>query len=243
MGTVVSIDIRDALAPDRLDAMCADVSAFLHDVDATFSTYREGSFVSRLARGETRRADCPTDVAEVLAHCERLSAETGGAFDPRYRGDGTLDPTGLVKGWAIRRATDLLAAAGLRRFAVNGGGDVQTVGTPAPGQLWRVAIANPLRPGEVATVVAGAGVAVATSGVAERGAHIYDPFTGRPATGLASVTVVAHEMVEADVLATASFAMGPGAFGWLSGLGCAAYVVAADGRKESTTPFAAYAAA
>ena len=50
--------------------------------------------------------------------------------------------------------------------------------------------------------------AVATSGIAERGAHILDPRTGSPATGVASATVVASTLELADVWATASVVAG-----------------------------------
>jgi thiamine biosynthesis lipoprotein len=49
---------------------------------------------------------------------------------------------------------------------------------------------------------------VATSGTYERGSHIYDPHVGRPVGDLLSMTVIGPDIVEADVLATAAFAMG-----------------------------------
>lgn len=81
-------------------------------------------------------------------------------------------------------------------------------------------MSDPLRPGGLAAVVSAAGVtelAVATSGSAERGAHVVDPRTGRSAvTDLLSVTVVASRLTWADCWATAAFAMGSreGCGGW-----------------------------
>jgi thiamine biosynthesis lipoprotein len=221
MGTVFSFDVRGG-EPGAVRAALTAAVAGLHRTDALFSTYREDSEVSRLARGELTVARCAPEVAEVLelaAEAERLSE---GWFSTRYR--GSVDPTGIVKGWAAERAARLLAAVdGVRGVSVNGGGDVQMLGAPEPQRPWRVGVADPLRPGGLAAVISSAGVAelsVATSGTAERGDHIVDPRTGRPAvTDLVSVTVVGPRLTWVDCWATAAFAMGSRAgLTWLESL-------------------------
>jgi thiamine biosynthesis lipoprotein len=209
MGTVFSFDVRGG-EPGVVRAALEEAISGLHRVNAVFSTYREDSQVSRLARGELTLAECDPEVAEVLdlgAEAERVS---DGWFSLRY--EGRLDPTGIVKGWAAEHAARRLRAAGVTGVSVNGGGDVQMFGTPEPHRPWRVGIADPLRPGGLAAVVSAAGadeLAVATSGTAERGAHIVDPRTGRSAvTDLVAVTVVAPTLTWADCWATAAFAMG-----------------------------------
>lgn len=229
MGTVFSIDVR---APGVDHTAVEDVLAWLHWVDETFSTYRLGSQISRLGRGAIALADCAPEVAEVLTRCESLTAETGGYFDCRAAGD--LDPSGYVKGWAIERASDMLAAAGSTNHCVNGGGDVQCRGAAAPGRDWRVGISHPLRPGELIASVSGPRLAVATSGTAERGSHITDPNSGTQPGGLASVTVVGTRLSEVDAYATAAFAMGGGAAHWLTANRVTAFVVDAGGRTQST---------
>lgn len=209
MGTVVSIDVRTPLPPGRLAAAVAEVIAVLHQADRDFSTYRDDSWVCRLARGDVRLDDCPADVIEVYALAGALQIATGGAFDPGYRRDGTLDPTGLVKGWVTERASALLAAAGAVDHCVNAAGDVRLRGHPEPGQPWRVGIADPHRPGGLVGTVTGTDLAVATSGTAERGAHVIDPRTGAPARGLAAVTVAGPDLALADAYATAGLALGP----------------------------------
>jgi len=92
---------------------------------------------------------------------------------------GRFDPSGYVKGWAVERAAGILTAAGPAGHSVNGGGDVQCGGD----RMWRIGIADPLHPGQLALVVTGRDFAVATSGVAERREHIIDPYTGRPPAG------------------------------------------------------------
>ncbi|CAL9624683.1 FAD:protein FMN transferase [Streptomyces sp. NPDC090994] len=209
MGTVFSFDVRGG-EPAAVRAALREAVAGLHRADEVFSTYRGDSQISRLARGELTTGECAPEVARVLelaAEAERVSE---GWFSTSY--EGRLDPTGIVKGWAVERAARRIAAAGPDGVSVNGGGDVQVLGVPGAGRPWRVGVSDPLRPGALAAVLSAAGareLAVATSGSAERGAHVVDPRTGRSAvTDLVSVTVVADSLTWADCWATAAFAMG-----------------------------------
>ncbi|RPF32093.1 FAD:protein FMN transferase [Streptomyces sp. TLI_185] len=210
MGTVFSFDVRGG-EPGAVQAALAEAIAGLHRVNEVFSTYRDDSQVSRLARGELTVEQCDPEVAEVLALGAEAERVSDGWFSMRY--EGRLDPTGIVKGWAAERAARLLAVTpGVSGVSMNGGGDVQLLGMPERHRPWRVGVADPLRPGGLAAVVSAAGadeLAVATSGTAERGAHIVDPRTGRSAvTDLVAVTVVAPKLTWADCWATAAFAMG-----------------------------------
>lgn len=230
MGTVFTFDIRPPGVPEEA---VDEAVRLLHDVDATFSTYRADSQISRLARGELSSAQCSAEVREVLDRCVELAAATEGYFSAYPA--GSLDPSGYVKGWAIERASDVLAAAGSRNHCVNGGGDMQCVGGVGPGQPWRMGIANPLRPGEIVATVVGFDLAIATSGTAERGPHVVDPHSAAPPQGLASVTVVGPRIGLVDAYATAAFAMGPRARNWLEALpGHWGFGVDADGRSWST---------
>ncbi|MFE0254997.1 FAD:protein FMN transferase [Streptomyces sp. NPDC059010] len=210
MGTVFSFDVRGG-DPGAVQSALQTAVAGLHRVDEVFSTYRDDSQVSRLARGDLTVEECDPEVAEVLglaAEAERLS---DGWFSTTY--EGRLDPTGIVKGWSVERAARGLAdLPGVAGVSVNGGGDVQLLGVPGPQRPWRVGVSDPLRPGGLAAVISAAGLtelAVATSGTAERGAHIVDPGTGHSAvTDLVAVTVVAPRLTWADCWATAAFAMG-----------------------------------
>jgi len=233
MGTVFSIDVRD---PGSWAGAIDEVVAWLHRVDAVFSTYRADSDVSRIRRGELAVADADPDVAEVLRMCAGVERGTNGYFTAYW--DTELDPTGLVKGWAIERASEILAARGSRNHAVNGGGDMQLAGEPAPGEPWRVGITNPFEPRHVLTVVEGRDLAVATSGVAERGAHIVDPVGRGGMAELMSVTLVGPSLTLVDAYATAAFAMGPAALDWISGFpDHEALLVFTDGGVVSTPGF------
>jgi thiamine biosynthesis lipoprotein len=220
MGTVFSFDVRGG-EPAATQAALEQAVAGLHLVNEAFSTYRDDSQISRLARGELTVGECDPEVAEILQLCSEAERLSEGWFDPAFR--GTLDPTGIVKGWATERAALQLVAAGATGVSVNGGGDVQLCGAPGPQRPWRVGVSDPLRPGALAAVVSAAGteqLAVATSGTAERGTHIVDPHTGKPAvTDLVAVTVVGPRLTWADAWATAAFAMGSReALRWLESL-------------------------
>jgi FAD:protein FMN transferase len=238
MGTVVSFDVPvSATADGSLD----EAIRWLHWVDRIFSPFRPDSDVSLLAGAEATLAGCAPEVAEVLAACAYLRELSGGYFTSAP--GGQFDPSGYVKGWAVERAASILAWAGSADHLVNGGGDVQSVGgRPASGN-WRVGVASPGGPGGgLALVVAGRDFAVATSGTAERGAHIIDPVSGRPATGMASITVAGPRLAWADAYATAAFAMGPErAREWTESLeGYEAFAILPDGTTWHTRGFAAY---
>ncbi|MDQ6784299.1 MAG: FAD:protein FMN transferase [Actinomycetota bacterium] len=240
MGTKVTIDVRDPSLPDGRDAALLATVQWLHWVDRTFSLYRPESPLSRLTRNEIGLSDCPAAVGDVLDLARVCRDLTGGAFDPRWPGNGTVDPTGLVKGWAAQAASAILTARGSLHHTVNAAGDLCVHGEARPGQDWAVGIAHPLRAGRVVAVVSGRRMAVATSGVAERGAQVIDPRTGLPATALASVTVVGPDLAYADAFATAGVALGDDAPGLLETLdrdGWTSLVVFADGRLWSSAHF------
>src|SRR3954447_19191059 len=201
MGMPIGIDLRD---PADVDVEVA--FDWLREVDAVFSTYRDDSDISRLDRGELTVADCHPEVDAVLTRCLALERMTRGYFSVRPA--GRLDPSGLVKGWAVAGAADRLAAAGAENFCINAGGDIVAHGRAATDRPWRIGIRHPDELDRLAAVVAVEGLAVATSGEYEQREHIVDPHTGRPPTGLLSVTVVGPDLAKADAYATAAYAMG-----------------------------------
>jgi FAD:protein FMN transferase len=205
MGIPIVVDVRDDdVDPEALERMFA----WLRWVDATFSTYKDDSELSRLNRGELGLDDVGPAVRWVLERCEDLRAETRGYFDIRAASPSGLDPSGYVKGWSVDRAADILHAAGIRNFAINAGGDLCLSGRAVPELHWRVGIQHPLQSDKVAALVEANDLAIATSGTYERGEHVVDPHNGRPPGGILSVTVVGPELGTADAYATAAFAMG-----------------------------------
>jgi thiamine biosynthesis lipoprotein len=232
MGMPIGIDVCDAHGVDVEAAF-----DWLRQVDATFSTYRDDSDISRLGRGELTLAECRPEVDEVLTRCLALERATNGFFS--VRAGGRLDPSGFVKGWAVDGAAERLAAAGAERFCINAGGDIVARGRPAADRLWRVGVRHPEELDRLAAVVAVEDLAVATSGEYERGAHILDPHTGAPPTGLLSVTIVGPDLATADAYATAAFAMGADGAAWTASLaGYDAMCITSDHRVLSTPGFA-----
>lgn len=203
MGMPIVVDVRDDDADEAVEA----VFEWLVWVDETFSTYKPSSEISRIERGELSPADADPEVRAVLERCEQLRDETLGYFDALA--SGKLDPSGLVKGWSIDRAADILHDAGVRNFAVNAGGDMRLSGRAIPQLTWLVGIQHPRSRMHVAVVVEANELAIATSGAYARGDHITVPGTGRVPEGVLSVTVVGPDLASADAYATAAYAMGP----------------------------------
>ena len=214
--------------------------------DSPVSRLRDG----RLPFDALREHPDGDEIREILALCALLHTHSDGAFDAFKVGDPPMfDPCGAVKGWAAENASRILAEHGVPRHALSAGGDVRVRGggphradpdgTRTPDDAhharegdgagagiegtWRVGIADPHRPGHILAVVHRADGAVATSGTAERGAHVTHPPTGRPATALASVTVTGPDLALADGYATAALAMAgddrpADAYTWLTAL-------------------------
>jgi FAD:protein FMN transferase len=241
MGLPVSIHLRGGTLPPWRPAFLDEVFAQLHRIDALFSTYRPDSQISRLAAGELAVTGCDPLIGEVLALCEQAHAVTGGAFDPLLPASGggyVLDPSGLVKGWAVERAARRIGECFDGDYYINAGGDIAL--ESRSGVAWRIGVEDPRPGGGLLGVLPLTGGGVATSGTARRGAHIIDPRTGRPAGGLLSITVSGPSLTWADVLATAAFVRGSESLDWLGGLDShAALLVRPDGTTAMTPAMAA----
>lgn len=235
MGTVVSLDLRGG--GDHTAGIAAAV-AWFHEVDLRFSPYRADSETRRYGRGEIRAQDRSPELAEIVAVCDAVAEQSGGAFSA-WRG-GRFDPSAYVKGWSVQRAAALLRANDCTDWSVNAGGDVLVAGGPEPGQRWRIGVQHPFDRGAVATTVQGSDLAVATSGTYERGEHIVDPVTGEGVHGAISVTVIGPDLGLADAYSTAAFALGPAGPAWIAAVaGYESFTVWADGRVTATRGFPA----
>jgi len=239
MGMPVSIHLRAPDLPVWAAGAVAAVHVELRRLEAIFSTYRPDSAVSLLADGALSLEQCPPEVADVLDLCNLARVLTGGTFDARRPlpdGGTRLDPTGLVKGWAVERAAEPLRALPATDFYVNAGGDLlcHVADERRPG--WRVGIEDPRRPDRVSAVITMRDGGVATSGAARRGRHIWDPRSGDAADGPASVTVSGPTLLWADVLATAVYVGGAEAARWAAAMGYQVDVVTRDGVVLRTCP-------
>lgn len=234
MGTPVSLDLADDLPRATLEALADEVFAWLREVDARFSTYRDDSEVRRFDRGEVPLTGASSDLRLVLERCADLWGATDGWFDAYAT--GSLDPSGYVKGWAAQVASDRLLAAGAANHCLNAGGDVRVRGLSPAGRPWRIGVQHPWDRSATCLVLTGTDLAVATSGVYERGHHVLDPRRGEPARGLRSVTVVGPDLGVADAYATAAVAMGAAGVGWLDRLTGYEYAVITDAGRCRCSP-------
>ena len=248
MGMPISLALRGRHIDDAVArAAWADVMGILRHVDRVFSTYRADSAVSRLGRGEIGLEDCPPEVAEVVELGLAAERDSGGAFSIRLPGtDGAavLDPSGVVKGWAVERACAALRGLPDTDFCLSAGGDMTCRTLDPAAAPWRIGIEHPADPQRIRAVVPVFTGAVATSGTAHRGQHLVDARTGLPPVGVASVTVVAASLTSADIDATAAYAQGLEAARWLETRpGRSGLVVWADGTVTAVEPVLASQAA
>lgn len=246
MGTVFVFQGHSELPSAELNKHLQDACEKLHEADEIFSLYKPDSPLSRLARGETSVANCPPAVDAVWNLCEQWEKTTDGYFSP-FTLERTFDPSGLVKTWAAQQAIDVLLTAGVTDFSLNSGGDIWLSDSLSGEDDWKVGIAKPVTIASdeagVLTVVNLQNTpfrAVATSGSAERGTHIWNPRAGAMAqSDLVQVTVLAADLVTADVWATAAYAEGPNAIDRISKQdGVEALFVFSDGRIDGTDGFA-----
>lgn len=122
----------------------------------------------------------------------------------------------LGEGYAADRCRDMMLARGIKAGIVNGSGDMSTWGKQPDGSPWAIGITNPLRNDTVFAVVPLRQSAVVTSGSYEkfvvfngkRYAHIINPSTGYPATGVSSVTVFGPSAEVANGFSTSLMVLG-----------------------------------
>ena len=172
-----------------------------------------------------RQGRTPTDdeLASALAASGMRHVELDAAGRRmRFTRPGVeINPGAIGKGWAVDRASDALAAAGVPSMLVHGGqSSVRARGIHGPAlpgrRGWPVGLRHPLFPGRRLATITLDDRALGTSGSAtqffvDRGrrlGHILDPRTGRPAEGVLSATVIAPTAAVADALSTAAYVLG-----------------------------------
>jgi thiamine biosynthesis lipoprotein len=230
MGMPITVEIVD---PNASEAAIEKIFDYFKYVDETFSTYKTTSEITAINNGALAQEKWSADMKLIFALSEKTKVETKGFFDIRTPG-GTYDPSGIVKGWAIWNAAQLLRKDGFENFYVDAGGDIQPNGLNTEGKPWAVGIKNPWNEKENVKVVYVTREGVATSGTYIRGLHIYDPkHANRPVDEITSLTVIGPNVYEADRFATAAFAMGRDAITFIEELnGFEGYMI--DNEKIAT---------
>lgn len=237
MGMPITIEIIDRKVAEHF-TMLFD---YFKAVDARYSTYKEDSEISQINNG-LAKAKWSAEMKSVLALCEQTRKDTRGYFNITH--NGKKDPSGLVKGWAIANAADMLLKNKVTNFYIEAGGDIQVSGKDAKRQPWTVGIRNPFNVEEIIKTIIVTSEGVATSGTYIRGQHIYNPF--KPNTTIdqvRSLTVIGPNIYEADRYATAAFAMGDAGIGFIELTpGLEGYMVADNKMATYTSGFEKYVA-
>lgn len=208
-------------------------------VDQTFSTYKKKSEISRYNDGLIKKTDFSPSMKEIFKKASETKKLTKGYFD--IKRNGKYDPSGIVKGWAILGAANIIRDVGYKNCYVSAGGDIQTLGL-CKGYPWKIGLRNPFELDKVIKIVNVSGEGVATSGTYERGSHIYNPKQkGGLKTDIVCITIVGPDIYEADRFATAAFAMGRSGIEYVEGLsGFEGYQIDKKGIATMTSGFERY---
>jgi thiamine biosynthesis lipoprotein len=235
MGMPITIEIIAGATDQIFD----ESFNYFKKIDKQFSTYKEQSEISKINRGLPKEKWSKA-VIDVFAMCQQTKEVTNGYFDINH--NGKLDPSGLVKGWSIYNATNLLKENGIENFYIEAGGDIQVSGFNASMKPWTVGIRSPFNINEIIKVVSLEDQGMATSGTYIRGQHIYNPhYKNQEITEIKSLTVIADNVYEADRFATAAFAMGRNGIGFIENMpGLEGYMVDENKIATFTSGFGKY---
>lgn len=239
MDMPITIEIVDAWAsPEAINV----VYDYFRYIDDTFSVFKESSEITAINNGRIIARDYSDDMTTVLTLCEKTKKETNGYFD--IQKGNKLDPSGLVKGWAIWQAAQLLTSMNFYNFYIDAGGDIQTFGQSANGLPWTIGIRSPLNRQQIVKTLIIQDKGVATSGTYIRGNHIYNPHSkSLKIPDIVSLTVIGPNIYEADRFATAAFAMGKHGIEFIEHLGgFEGYMIDQKGLATYTSGFTTYVA-
>jgi FAD:protein FMN transferase len=203
MGMPITIEVVDREA--TTDDMKAVFDYFRY-IDDNFSPFKAESEVTLINQGRIKPKDYSRDMHTILEIALKTKKESDGYFD--IGEIGKMNPSGVVKGWAIKQASELLKKRGIKNFYIDAGGDIETSGINEEGKLWKIGIRNPYNKKENIKILQISNRGVATSGTYERGKHIINPKNGSSIDEIVSLTVIGPDICEADRYATAAFAMG-----------------------------------
>jgi thiamine biosynthesis lipoprotein len=206
MGTIAAVQLKGELTPDG-GRLTADVMAAFNDVSDALNAHVATSEISSLASfaDEEVLSKCDAKTKPCYEAAFSLMRESGGAFNPRWKGQDMLDLGAIAKGFAV----DLAAKSGMSGrdsdILIDLGGNVKALRGS-----WRTGVMNPGGGGFAAVVDLREGEALATSATYYRGSHIYDGRTGLAVSNcVASVTVLCSSAMWADGLSTTLFVLGP----------------------------------
>jgi thiamine biosynthesis lipoprotein len=239
MGMPITIEITQStnnqitqLENRKMERDIEKIFGYFRSVDEKYSPFKSTSEVGKLNRGEK----VSREMNNILKLAQELKEQTGGYFDIKSP-DGKIDPSGIVKGWAVKNASDILKKLGYERFYIDAGGDAEIIGAN-----WKWGIRNPFNKTEIVKILKLDNCGIATSGTYERGQHIYNPI-GKNAeiTDIVSLTVIGPNVFEADKFATPAFAMGKEGINFVEKIpNLEGYMIDKNGIATMTTGFGKY---
>ena len=240
MGTVVSVRLGKSAqaieSPARESVAMAGAQQAFDELNERFSLYQESSEISRIARGEILLSASSEPMRDAYAQALLWREATHGVFTP-HRPDGVLDLSGTIKAQAIADAGVAIEACGFESFSINAGGDILTH-CASKTDTWSTGIVDPQACSELLSVVelTPEFAAMATSGSAERGDHIWARVG--VTKDFLQATVIARDIITADVCATAIIAGGQETLDHLTAnFEIAVLVVKADGELLANARF------
>jgi thiamine biosynthesis lipoprotein len=242
MGMPITVEIAGLAAEALARAGVDKAFDYFKYVDEKFSPFKKTSEVSKINSGEVGEKNFSSDMRTIFELAEKTKKETDGYFDITDN-KGKCNPSGLVKGWAIYNAAQLLKKMGFENFYVEAGGDIQVYGKNAEKKAWCVGIRNPFKKEEIVkTVYLGDNQGIATSGTYIRGQHIYNPQNRKEKLDeIVSISVIGPNVYEADRFATAVFAMQREGINFIENLnGFEGYMIDKNGIATMTSNFEKY---
>lgn len=241
MGMPVTVSIIDSYATKN---DLEKVFSYFTYVDEKFSTYKATSEITAINERKIALESASKDMREIFKLSEETKQLTHGYFDIQ-KPNGSYDPSGIVKGWAIHNAAKILRDAGFKNYFVNAGGDIEVCGKNEKNEPWQVGINDPYDTGYqkiVKIVYLKNEEGIATSGTYIRGDHIYNPHKkNTPINDIISLTVIGPNVYEADRFATGAYAMGKEGIHFIEKMkNLEGYVIDEDGIATYTSGFEKY---
>ncbi len=221
MGTPITIKLYDKTDdPSLLTFAVAEIKK----LDKAFSHFNYDSEVSKINRLAGKSGvKVSDDMFRCVYSAKKIHRISNGAFDITLgspwslainesrqriflRASGTeINLGGIAKGYAAHRVRQLLLKNGVKSGMI----DMRSTMAFWGPKTWRIGVQHPREKNKLLGVVElTGGQSLATSGDYERGQHIIDPRTGKPADQCQGVTLIGQNAAELDALSTAVFVLG-----------------------------------
>lgn len=235
MGMTAIIEIAEETVNERdIDK----VFEYFNYIDAKFSPYKNTSELEKINNGKITKDNYSKDMNKILKLSNMTKNETNGFFNIEI--NGKIDPSGIVKGYAIHEASKMLQQMKYKNFSVEIAGDIQVCGKNKD-RKWKIGIQNPFNPDEIIRIAYLSDKGIATSGNYMRGKHIINPIKNIKSDEIESFTVIGSNIFDADRFATAAFAMGENGIEFINKLnGVEGYMVKKDKIGVMTLGFEKY---